>query len=386
VDLGVAQTLTATSGGGDLAGLKKIAAENNPAAMRKVAQQFGALLLENLMRKSDGTALPIADGTGSDAINQMFAGTVSRAAMSNERLGLTDVLLRSLQRKQLQADGSGGDATPSSAPSPTASTPTTSSGNAFPLAAYWAANGMRPITAAIAGGGVIPGTGVALSLMTQPNPRLATAFGAGGNPQAPDTTGFPVKSGHASGGAAPEEIAAFTQKLMPLLQQAGEQLGVSPRILLAQAAIETGWGRSVVGNNLFGIKAGSSWTGQKIASPTHEYQNGELISITDTFRAYPSAAAAVDDFVSLVANSPRYRAALGAGDNVAAYAQGLLAGGWATDIDYVHKLQATAASPSLAAALGAAPVAPPGVPGPQALPGQPVALLPASFSVPAASP
>ena len=53
-----------------------------------------------------------------------------------------------------------------------------------------------------------------------------------------------------------------TQKLMPLLQKAGQQLGVSPKILLAQAAIETGWGRSVVGNNLFGIKAGSSWTGR----------------------------------------------------------------------------------------------------------------------------
>src|SRR5262249_17858769 len=155
------------------------------------------------------------------------------------------------------------------------------------------------------------------------------------------------KSGHATGGATPEDIAAFKEKLMPLLQQAGQQLGVSPKILLAQAAIETGWGRSVVGNNLFGIKAGSAWPRAEGDAPTHEYQNGELISITDAFRAYPSAEASVQDFVSLVSNSPRYRAALGKGEDVVAYAQGLIAGGWATDINYVQKLQSVASSPAV---------------------------------------
>ena len=164
---------------------------------------------------------------------------------------------------------------------------------------------------------------------------------------------------------------------MPLLEKAGQQLGVSPRILLAQTAIETGWGRSVVGNNLFGIKAGSSWNGQKVNTATHEYLNGELVGITDAFRAYPSAEASVADFVSLVSNSPRYRAALGSGENAAAYAQGLMSGGWATDINYVHKLQSVAASSTVAAAIAAAPAAPPAA----AAPGQPISLLPASFTV-----
>jgi flagellar protein FlgJ len=162
---------------------------------------------------------------------------------------------------------------------------------------------------------------------------------------------------------------------------------VSPKVLLAQAAIETGWGRAVVGNNLFGIKAGSSWNGRKINAATHEYQNGELVQITDAFRAYPSAEASVQDFVSLVANSPRYRGALGAGDNAAAYAQGLLAGGWATDIDYANKLRSVAASASVSAA-PSAPVAPtpPAAPvGPVSAatrPGEPISLLPASFTAP----
>src|SRR5580658_5276864 len=143
MDLGVAQTLAVTSGSGDLAGLMKAA--NNPAAARKAAQQFGALMMQNLMRQSDGTALPMVAGAGSDVVNQMFSGTVSRAVMSNEKMGLTDLLLRSIQRKQSQVGGSAGQTPPAAAKPP-------ANGNAFSLAAYWQGNGMRPLAAAIAQG------------------------------------------------------------------------------------------------------------------------------------------------------------------------------------------------------------------------------------------
>jgi len=386
VDLGVAQTLAATSGSNDLAGLKKLAADNDPAAMRKVAQQFGSLLMQNLMKQADGTALPMVGGTGSDVVNQMFAGTIGQAVMSDEKMGFTDMLLRSLQKKQQLADGGSGDATATAS-----STKPAATGNGFPLAPYWANNGLRPLAAAIASGGVSPNAGTALALMSHLNPKLATAFGAGAaNPDGHGTT-FRSQPGHASGGASSEEIAAFSQKLMPLLQKAGQKLGVSPKTLLAQTAIETGWGRSVVGNNLFGIKAGSSWNGQKVDAATHEYENGQLVSITDAFRAYPSAEASVADFVSLVQNSPRYRAALGKGEDVVGYAQGLLAGGWATDINYVSKLHAVATSPSVTDAVAAAtatatataqPAPATNPPPPAAGPGRPVSLLPASFTVP----
>jgi len=384
VNLGVAQTIAATSGANDLTQLKKIATENNPAAMRKVAQQFGALLMQNMMREPDGTALPMASGTGSDVVNQMFAGTISQAVMSNEHMGLTDIVLRSLQKKQAQANGAAEQA--GDAPSSN----TGAAGGGLPLAPYWAANGLRPLAAAIASGGVSPGTGMTLALMTHLNPRLAATFGAGAAAQSSGSTTFPSSSGHASGGVSAEDMTAFTQKLMPLLQKASQQLGVSPKILLAQAAIETGWGRSVVGNNMFGIKAGSSWTGAKVEAATHEYENGALVGIVDAFRSYPSAEASVADFVSMVANSPRYSAALGTGENVAAYAHGLLSGGWATDIDYAHKLQAVVTSPALAAATaGAAPAAPSGpgqpiplIPAASSRPGQPVSLIPANFVVP----
>jgi peptidoglycan hydrolase FlgJ len=379
MDLGIAQTLAATTGTDNLAGLKKMAAENNPAAMKKVAQQFGSLLMQNLMRQSDGTALPMVGGTGGDVVNQMFAGTISQAVMSKEHLGLTDLILRSLQKKQAQANGDapgGGDAQNSTA-APSAAGQNASNG--LPLGPYWAANGMRPLAAAIAQGGIMPGSGMALALMTHFNPKLAAAFGAGdAQPADTGSTTFPSSSAHAAGGARADDVSAFTQKLMPLLEKAGKQLGVSPKILLAQAAIETGWGRSVVGNNLFGIKAGPSWTGGKVEAATHEYEDGALVGIVDAFRSYPNAEASVADFVSLVANNPRYKAALGAGEDVTAYAHGLLSGGWATDIDYAHKLQTVATSPSLVAAAGAAAPAP----APPSGVGRPVSLIPASFTVP----
>jgi flagellar protein FlgJ len=370
VNLGTAQTMAAVSGANDLTGLKKAA--NDPASARKVSQQFGALLMANLMRQSDGTALPFAGGTGSDVVNQMFSSTISQAVVGHDKTGLTDLILRSIQKKQV-ANGETPD------PNGPAATKPAATGNGLSLAAYWQGGGLRPLAAAIAQGAISPGSGASLALMAHLNPKLAVPFGGSVPPTPVTMTTIQSRPGHVSGGATPEEIAAFTQKLMPLLQQAGQQLGVSPKILLAQAAIETGWGRSVVGNNLFGIKAGPSWNGQKIDTSTHEYQNGELVSITDAFRAYPSAEASVQDFVSLVTNNPRYRAALGKGEDVVAYAQGLLAGGWATDINYVQKLQSVASSPSVSGATSVAPGSVP--PQPQLAAGQPVSLLPADFAV-----
>ena len=150
------------------------------------------------------------------------------------------------------------------------------------------------------------------------------------------------------------QIQSFAQRLGPLLEEAGRQLGVSPKLLLAHAALETGWGRSVVGNNLFGIKAGASWAGSAVTTMTHEVEAGQTVSREASFRAYPTLDAAVQDYVALISNSPRYRAVIGVGQDTAAYGQGLLAGGYATDTEYARKLEAIANSPNVAAAFGSA--------------------------------
>jgi len=324
MEASAARWLAASSDPKGVAGLLRHSSD--PKSARAAAQQFGALLMQTLMQQSDGSGIPMVEGAGAGVVNAMFAGTVGKVAMSGEKLGLADLLLRSIEQKQRQAEG-----VPAAAPPAAAAAP----GGGLPLAAYWRAGGRRPPGAAAA-----LALGMAAANTIGPLPLDARTRAA----LAAIAPGAPAPADAAAPTAAAGDVSDFIRQVGPLLREAGQQLGVSPRILLAQAALETGWGRSVVGNNLFGIKAGPSWSGASVAAATHEYENGRLVAIRDNFRAYPDYRASVEDFVSLVKNSSRYRSALGAGEDAGAYAQALLAGGWATDIDYVRKLQAVAGS------------------------------------------
>lgn len=154
-----------------------------------------------------------------------------------------------------------------------------------------------------------------------------------------------------SGKGSLAEAENFTEELAPAIQEAAARLGVSPRILLAQAALETGWGHSIVGNNIFGVKAGASWPGATVTAETHEMEGGRMVTHQGAFRAYANIDQAVNDYVGLVSASNRYRAALGSGDNIAAYANVLAAGGYASDRDYAAKLVAIANSSKMSYAV-----------------------------------
>jgi peptidoglycan hydrolase FlgJ len=161
-------------------------------------------------------------------------------------------------------------------------------------------------------------------------------------------------------GAALADAQSFAEELAPAIEHAAAKLGVSPRILLAQAALETGWGHSVVGNNVFGVKAGASWPGTTVTATTHEMTGGHLVAHAGTFRAYANVGQAVDDYAALVSASSRYRAAMGSGEDAAAYAHALAAGGYASDRDYAAKLVAVANSPKMSYAIASLEEAAPG--------------------------
>jgi peptidoglycan hydrolase FlgJ len=149
-----------------------------------------------------------------------------------------------------------------------------------------------------------------------------------------------------SSGLAPDDAAKrqFIEKLLPHAEAAARELGVDARAIVAQAALETGWGRSRPAdarggsNNLFGIKAGGSWNGAAVASLTTEYDAGVAHRELARFRAYASAQDGVQDYVSLLRDNPRYSAALNTGHDVRAFATALQRGGYATDPDYANKL------------------------------------------------
>ena len=168
----------------------------------------------------------------------------------------------------------------------------------------------------------------------------------------------------ASANAAADQLGThtpegFVASIWPHAERAARELGVNPRALVAQAALETGWGRRNIkrangGNshNLFGIKA-TGWKGESATAATHEYVDGQRRNETASFRAYGSPAESFGDYVRMLKNSPRYQAALKAGTDVRGFAQGLQRAGYATDPGYAAKIAAIAAGPTIDRAVAA---------------------------------
>jgi flagellar protein FlgJ len=128
--------------------------------------------------------------------------------------------------------------------------------------------------------------------------------------------------------------------------EASRNTGVPAHFMMAQAALESGWGkhevRSVEGQasrNLFGIKAGPSWKGATVEAWTTEYVDGKPYKTLARFRAYDSYAASFQDYANLLKNNPRYQNVL-ARQDMAGFAQGLQKAGYATDPNYASKLMA----------------------------------------------
>ncbi len=152
-----------------------------------------------------------------------------------------------------------------------------------------------------------------------------------------------------------EGPVAFMRELWPHAERAARALGVAPEALLAQAALETGWGRHVMrgadgasSHNLFGIKADPSWDGQLAHASTLEYKDGVAVKTRAAFRAYGSVAESFADYVAFLKANPRYQKALAAAQDPAAYVEELQRAGYATDPAYAAKLKRIMGSEDLA--------------------------------------
>lgn len=139
---------------------------------------------------------------------------------------------------------------------------------------------------------------------------------------------------------------SFVEQIQEQAQRAAEALGVSPQALVAQAALETGWGQHVIhtregqnSHNLFNIKADARWEGARINVSTIEYRDGMPRVEQANFRQYDSYEQSFSDYVSFLRDNPRYRDALMSGADAERYVEELQAAGYATDPAYADKLK-----------------------------------------------
>lgn len=142
-----------------------------------------------------------------------------------------------------------------------------------------------------------------------------------------------------------DTIDDFVKSIWPLAKQAASLIGLDPKILMAQAALETGWGKfitkdanGVSSNNLFNIKTGTNNGFDSVEVKTTEYLADTPIKMNASFRKYPSVEHSFNDYISLIKESERYQSALASAKNPEIYVNELHKAGYATDPAYSAKI------------------------------------------------
>lgn len=291
---------------GQYASLRAEARAQTPEAIEKTARQFEGLLLQQMLKSmrqaSPGDAL--LGGGQMGFYQDMFDQQLSAQLSGQSGIGIAKLLVRQLQQQA-------GSSTDSAAPQAAAM--------ALPL---------RPAVAA---------AGAA----TEPAAPLAAAAAAAGDAD-----------------FRPGSPREFVAALWPQAERAAKALGIPARVLVAQAALETGWGRHQIRHadgrssfNLFGIKANAGWEGARVQAGTQEFEDGRFVPQKAGFRAYGSIAEAFDDYARFLRENPRYADALRHEGSAQRYVTGLQQAGYATDPGYAQKILRIAYGPTLQAAI-----------------------------------
>jgi len=295
-----------------LGALRHAAKGDANGSLRTVAQQFESMFMNILLKSMRSTTEGgIFDSEHSRLYTELADQQVAqKIATTGKGLGIADMLLAQMHRGAPAAPGSE-DAKPIPLRAEAAPIPLKTERGPIPLKATLPGSDMMPLNA---------------SAQAQP----------------------------ASAGITPRE---FVAAVWDPAARAGQELGVAPHALVAQAALESGWGKREIrlpdgsgSHNLFGIKAGPEWQGKTAEVVTTEYVNGAPQKQVARFRAYDSYADAFADYARLLKTSPCYAQALQAADGHE-FAAALQRAGYATDPAYAAKLSRVMGSETLRQAL-----------------------------------
>jgi len=295
-----AASATAANTYSDLRGLAALKQDSkSPQAMRAVAQQVDALFLQMMLKSMRDASAAQGDPSSNEMgmYQDMFDKQIALTLSQHQDLGLGSLLMRQ------SAQGAQLPASALAAPPP-------------------------------------PGAAAA----------AATAAGAAATAQAARASAVTT-----------EDACEFVDQILPTIREVAAALGLSPSAMLAQAVLETGWGKRMARTadgspslNLFGIKADDNWAGARATANTVEFSGGVAVQRRAAFRAYGSISDSVNDFANLLESSPRYRSTLASGNSPQAYVASIQSSGYATDPDYANKLNEILNSSTFRTALGVA--------------------------------
>lgn len=289
--------------------------------LKAAAQQFETLFLQQVI-KSMRDATP-QDGLMSSDSSRFYTGLLDQQMAQNlatngKGIGFAQLIEKQLGRNMVSSEGQAALNAPANA-----------AAAALPLAGSDSRH-----------------------LQYTPVPSSLPTSAAYGTINAPASPGGAVSAGDGAGSSK-----EFVNRVWPHAVEASRSTGIPPQFLVAQAALESGWGRSEIRGangagsyNLFGVKAGKSWTGSTVDATTTEFVNGEAQQTVARFRAYGSYEEAFRDYASMLRSNPRYGGVIGSQDGTE-FAKGLQRAGYATDPTYADKLSRIINGPTLRMAL-----------------------------------
>ncbi len=372
--------------------LKVGADKNSDANMRKVAQEFESLFLNEMLKsmRSATDALGKDNPLNTPAAKQYQEMYDQQLAVSMSRegggIGLADVLMRQMQKnKPVEAQAATLQGPAADVPLKKVDVPTEIAAGTQAEGPLGRSNGQRPLWAyrvAVPEGasahtndmelmnqrrialpskltdrllaGIVPSNQVVAEAKSAPLRNSA----ADDNVINSTARSFAVPSGRmqvygraiAQPPLAPAKKAfssqdEFVATMLPMAKAAAARIGIDPKYLVAQAALETGWGKSVMraedgssSHNLFGIKAGQSWQGGQARAITSEFRDGAMVKETAQFRSYSSYQDSFHDLVTLLQSHDRYKEVVKSADNPEQFVRELQKAGYATDPDYASKI------------------------------------------------
>jgi len=350
----------------DLAGLNAItkqSANNEAGALKEVARQFESMFVGMMLKSMrDANAVFEEDNplfsNESKFYREMFDEQLTLSLSKGKGMGLADTLYRQLKQQfdiKEEDKKSTNEMKIEKAfnlnhqPSPFSSLRST------PMAPKVESSFDEPAQMVTSLASSIP---VPLNNMQEMKPKgiseaeIKTTQARVDKPVAPiiskEQTPLEIKASKAavikqSGFNTPQD---FISTLWPIAQKVAGDMNVEPKAIMAQAALETGWGKHIIhqangqsSHNLFGIKADRRWNGDVAKVSTLEYRNGLANKEVAPFRVYDSYESSLKDYAHFIQDSERYQGAVKNGRSIKAYSEGLQEAGYATDPNYAKKIQ-----------------------------------------------